>query len=244
MTVHQFSTPTSLVQTLTTELAQLSQNNRPVHIALSGGSTPKAWFKFLASSAQKNGIEWANVNVWWVDERFVPHSDSQSNFGEATRLLWDKISMPLENLHPIRFSDDIYAEVSRYSAELAERLNGSDSADSQDLKLDWVLLGVGEDGHTASLFPGQTDYESTAPVIACVHPDSGQPRVSLSAQLIASANRVSFVVTGTSKYEIFKRTGPQSKPDSMLPASKVRSSDGDTDWFIDDGAALGLDIGE
>lgn len=144
-----------VVDSLANELQNYSQQGKPVHISLSGGSTPKMLFKRLASADYANSIQWQNLHFWWGDERCVAPDDAESNFGEANTLLFSQITIPPENIHRIRGEDNPELEAQRFAQEMSSLVpcqNGTPV-------FDWILLGVGPDGHTASLFPGATDYQ-------------------------------------------------------------------------------------
>jgi len=235
MSLYVFAQTSALLNALSDELEKLSEEKREIHIALSGGSTPKHWFEYLAASCYRERIAWEHLHFWWGDERCVPSESPDSNFGEAHRLLFDKIDLATEHVHPMYQSDPDH-DLKNYTNRLRDRLplvNGQP-------QFDWVMLGVGEDGHTASLFPGQFDMETSAPVICVAHPENGQLRLSLSAKVIANARRVSFLVTGPRKSGILAQVLAPGAQDCSLPAAQVRSSEGITDWFVDQAAAADI----
>ena len=137
----------ALVAHIAATFAAYSREGRPVHIALSGGSTPKALCQALAAAPWRDKIAWHNLHLWWGDERCVPPADPESNYGEAARALLDHVPVPPENIHRMRGEDDPAAERARYAADLAAHL--------PDGRLDWTILGIGE-----------TRLTLTAPLIA------------------------------------------------------------------------------
>lgn len=224
-----FPTAQHAVEKIAREFVLYSQLNRPVHISLSGGSTPKLLFKTLASAPFNTKVRWKNLHFWWGDDRMVSPSDPESNYGEVQKLLFDHIRIPAENIHRIRGEEPAEQELKRFEAEL--------SAVISDGVFDWIILGMGGDGHTASLFPHQTDFDDERLAIIAKHPESGQIRISKTAKLIERAKRITYLVTGSAKAEILKQI--QTTPAEQLPypAARIRATNGVTEWYLDKDAA-------
>lgn len=217
------------VEKIAEELKQYSLAGRPVHISLSGGSTPKLLFKTLATAPYNQAIQWKNLHFWWGDDRMVVPSDPESNYGEVQKLLFDHIEIPTENIHRIRGEAPVEQELSRFQNELAEVVpNG---------EFDWIILGMGADGHTASLFPHQTNFDDENLAVIAKHPETGQVRISKTAKLLEQAKRITYLVTGGAKAEILKEI--QSTPAENLPypAAKIKAKNGVTEWYLDKEAA-------
>ncbi|MCW9699032.1 MULTISPECIES: 6-phosphogluconolactonase [unclassified Avibacterium] len=217
------------VEKIAEELKQYSLAGRPVHISLSGGSTPKLLFKTLATAPYNQAIQWQNLHFWWGDDRMVAPSDPESNYGEVQKLLFDHIAIPAENIHRIRGEAPVEQELSRFQNELAEVVpNG---------EFDWIILGMGADGHTASLFPHQTNFDDESLAVIAKHPETGQVRISKTAKLLEQAKRITYLVTGGAKAEILKEI--QSTPAENLPypAAKIKAKNGVTEWYLDKEAA-------
>jgi len=140
-----FPTAQHAVEKIAQEFVIYSQVNHPVHISLSGGSTPKLLFKTLAQAPYADAINWKNLHFWWGDDRMVSPTDPESNYGEVQKLLFDHINIPAENIHRIRGENEPHLELKRFQEEV--------SAVISDGVFDWIILGMGADGHTASLFP-------------------------------------------------------------------------------------------
>ncbi|AEH34827.1 6-phosphogluconolactonase [Vibrio anguillarum] len=228
-----FQTPEQVVETLANEMQRYSEQGQPVHISLSGGSTPKMLFKLLASEPYAQAIAWQNLHFWWGDERCVAPDDAESNFGEANTLLFSQVNIPPQNIHRIRGEDDPQTEAKRFADEMAKvipSVNGTPV-------FDWILLGVGADGHTASLFPNVTDYEDENLSLVATHPESGQLRVSKTAKVLEAAKRISYLVLGSGKAEIVHEIHTTKAEDLPYPAAKVKSTTGETEWFLDSDAA-------
>lgn len=224
-----FENAQSAVEKIAEELKQYSLEGRPVHISLSGGSTPKLLFKTLAAAPYNQAIQWKNLHFWWGDDRMVDPSDPESNYGEVQKLLFDHIAIPAENIHRIRGEAPVEQEFVRFQKELAEVVpNG---------EFDWIILGMGADGHTASLFPHQTNFDDENLAVIAKHPETGQVRISKTAKLLEQAKRITYLVTGAAKAEILKEI--QSTPAENLPypAAKIKAKNGVTEWYLDKEAA-------
>ena len=211
----------ALVAAIAATFAAYSREGRPVHIALSGGSTPKALYQALAAAPWRDKIAWHNLHLWWGDERCVPPADPESNYGEAARYLLDHVPVPPENIHRMRGEADANSERARYAADLAAHL--------PDGRFDWTILGIGEDGHTASLFPGATDYTTSATVDVASHPTSGQTRLTLTAPLIARSKHISYLAVGAGKAAILRAIAEGGD----YPAARIRAENGNTEYHLD-----------
>jgi len=218
----------ALVATIAATFAAYSREGRPVHIALSGGSTPKALYQALATPPWRDKIAWHNLHLWWGDERCVPPASPESNYGEAARYLLDHVPVPAENIHRMRGEAEPTAERARYAADIATHIS--------DSRYDWIILGIGDDGHTASLFPGATDYASGENVVIAHHPQSGQTRLTLTAPLIMRGKRLSYLATGSGKAAILS----QIAAGADYPAARIRATDGTTEYYLDRAAAAQL----
>ncbi len=224
-----FETAQQAVEKIVQEFKAYSEKGTPVHISLSGGSTPKLLFKTLAQAPYANEIQWQNLHFWWGDDRMVPPTDEQSNYGEVQKLLFDHINIPAENIHRIRGEENVETELARFSQEL--------TACVPDLAFDWIILGMGNDGHTASLFPHQTNFDDPNVAVIAKHPESGQIRISKTAKLIEKAKRITYLVTGAAKAEILKEIEETPAESLPYPAAKIQAQNGVTEWYLDKDAA-------
>jgi 6-phosphogluconolactonase len=234
--IHVFENQQALVRAVGRQFlkyaAQAEEQQESVHTALSGGNTPKALFEHLARRGQQ--VDWQNFHFYWVDERCVPPEHEESNFGMANKLFFSKIKIPAGNLHRIRGESDPETEVIRYSKEIEQHIEKI----SGWPVFDWILLGLGEDGHTASLFPDD-DHALGAQSI-CVpakHPHSGQNRISLTLPVINSARHISFMVSGAEKAEIVERVIRSNHQNPDLPATRVKPVESIMEWYLDTRAA-------
>ncbi|MGX1926763.1 6-phosphogluconolactonase [Vibrio sp. NH-7] len=228
-----FQTAEQVVESLANDMKTYSELDRPVHISLSGGSTPKMLFKLLATEEYATSIQWQNLHFWWGDERCVAPDDAESNYGEANALLFSQVNLPAENIHRIRGEDEPKAEAERFAKEMAEVI----PTENGTPVFDWILLGVGADGHTASLFPGQTDYQDANLSVLASHPESGQIRVSKTAKVLEAAKRISYLVLGAGKVDIVNEIHTTPANELPYPAAKIQSKTGETEWYLDSDAA-------
>jgi 6-phosphogluconolactonase len=199
----------------------------PFRMALSGGSTPRALYARLASRE----IAWRRLEFFWGDERFVPHDDPRSNYAMAREALLDRIPVEPEQIHPIPTDGDPAGAARRYEATLKQAY-GSDRIGAPSL-FDLVLLGLGSDGHTASLFPGDPVLQEREHWVAPAAMQSPEPRITLTYPVFESSRAVLFFVTGAEKAEAVKRV---LAGDGDLPAARLKPQ-GQTVWFLDRAAA-------
>ncbi|NAY90618.1 6-phosphogluconolactonase [Muricauda sp. JGD-17] len=217
--------------------AERTKGDKPFHVALSGGSTPKIVFDVLADKFS-DGIDWNNIHFYWGDERCVPPSDDESNYKMTVEHLFLKIDVPQANIHRILGENDPEGEAMRYANLLEINLDRVEGVPQFDL----VILGMGDDGHTASIFPHQIElWNSNDHCVVATHPQSGQKRVSINGKVINMAKEVAFLVTGKSKAEKVKTIVEKATGYETFPASLVNPSSGNLFWFLDEDAALDLD---
>ncbi len=206
-------------------------------VALAGGSTPRATYRKLAEADFEHplhGNMWKATKVFWGDERCVPPDHEASNYRLARETLLDHIPVPPENVHRIRGEEGPVRAADLYGEVLDEAFpNGAAP------RLDLVILGLGEDGHTASLFPGSTALvEPVSCVVAARAPVPPHDRVTLTLPVLNNARRVLFLVSGASKADAFGRV---TRRRERLPAGLVRPDGGAAVTWIADQAALGED---
>lgn len=206
--------------------------------ALAGGSTPRDLYATLAAPARRGRIDWTRVHVFWGDERCVPPDDPASNYRMARETLLAHVPVPPAQIHRMRGEDDPVGAAAEYEAQLKGVLGAQ--ADGAPGALDLVLLGLGTDGHTASIFPGgQAGRESSRWVIAeLVDPAHGW-RLTLTPPVIDAASLVVFLVAGQDKAAVVAdvRDGPVVFDE--LPAQRFAFG-GQTVWMLDDEAATQL----
>jgi len=216
----------------------VNQQKENYCLAISGGSTPIIFFKRLAEEPFKSEIEWNRVHFFWCDERCVPPDNSESNFGMTKTDLFDKIKIPSENIHRIKGESDPKEETFRYVNEIEDLVPKGKNSLPQ---FDWVMLGMGEDGHTASLFPNKEllfTYSNIAGIAQ--HPQTGQNRISLTFDVLNNAKRITFVVTGKKKAKILAEILKGQPSSKIYPSAQIKPIDGTIDWLVDKEAAFYL----
>ncbi|HSQ41761.1 MAG TPA: 6-phosphogluconolactonase [Fibrobacteraceae bacterium] len=224
-------------QWLKSEMDETLQQQEFFHMAIPGGNTPAALFRYLASS-EGDSIAWDRIHFWWTDERLVPITDSRSNYRMAAEALLSPRNIPATHIHRIQTELEPRRAAVLFAIELEDTLcRRFTSIPFFDL----VLLGVGTDGHVASLFPG-SDVEEPHPWSVLARKD-GLSRVSLPYEVIGASSRLTFLVTGASKKAIVQRVfHPQTAEDKDLPASILCRRRPDQVWFLDAAAGAFVEV--
>lgn len=216
-----------------TELLLRSKDQ--VDIALSGGSTPSPFFKALVD--MKPDLDWNRTRFYWVDERCVPPGHPESNFGAAYREFLQPLAIPDTSWFRIRGENDPVKEAERYSELIRDQV----SPDRDFPVFDIIFLGMGTDGHTASIFPNQIELWNVEQLCTVgTHPESGQKRVTFTGQLINAARKVVFLVAGKEKSQVAGDVIRRSGQWKDYPASLVAPSRGELEWYMDRDAAGSL----
>jgi 6-phosphogluconolactonase len=198
-------------------------------IAFSGGSTPELFFTLLADRFS-DAIPWKHVHLFWSDERCVPPDDPQSNFGMTWRTLLSRIEIPARNIHRIRGENDPEKEALRYSDEVSQFTVSSHGFPEFDI----IMLGLGEDGHTASVFPGNQELLHSDKICeVAFHPVTLQKRITLTPKVINNASSVYFLVTGEKKKVIVERLFKKNPLSLNYPAAHIVPEHGSLIWYID-----------
>jgi 6-phosphogluconolactonase len=203
-----------------------------VRVSLSGGSTPKALYTLLASEAFRDRFPWERVAWYWGDERFVPHDHPDSNYRMTREAMLAKAPVPPENIHPVPADGTPEDAALRYE-RILQAAYGADMLDPARPLFDITLLGLGADGHTASLLPGEAVLQERQRWVAAVSHGRPEVRITMTYPVIESSRRVAFLVAGEEKAAIFRaiRAGR-----SQVPAARVRPV-GELIWFADRAAA-------
>jgi 6-phosphogluconolactonase len=206
-------------------------------VALAGGSTPRRIYEILAGDGPGRDIEWPMVHVFFGDERCVPPDHADSNYRMALEALLSRVAIPAENVHRMIGEGDAVANARLYEDELRTFFGD----DAEWPALDLVMLGMGDDGHTASLFPGTAALEERgAWVVANWVEKFDTFRITLTAPAINHAARVLFTVTGAGKAERLAEVVEGPRDPSRLPSQLIEPRSGTLDWFIDEAAAARL----
>jgi 6-phosphogluconolactonase len=201
------------------------------HVALSGGNTPRAGYELLAQPPLRDEISWQNVHIYFGDERCVPPTDDRSNYAMAKHAFLDAVGIPKANVHRIVGEIDPGHAANEY-ASLLRAVFGSLP------HLDLVLLGIGPDGHTASLFPGSSPVIDDDALVRAVYAQSQEMwRVTITPKVINSARTVAFAVEGTDKAKILPTIYRGPIDTVKYPAQIVAPNPGQLIWLVDDSAA-------
>lgn len=235
LNINIYETPEKLAEELADQMMNWIGNHpEPVfHLAVSGGKTPELLFKALSEKYTESAL-WNKVHFWWVDERMVPPDDPESNFGMVNRILFRQIPIPGENIHRIKGENNPSTEALDYSHQIQHQLTIQDGWPIFSL----ILLGMGEDGHTASIFPDQMHLlESDKICEVASHPQSGQKRLTFTAQTINHALKVCFLITGSNKAERLMEILTNHENAKLLPASHIHPLNNDLNWYLDEEAA-------
>lgn len=206
-------------------------------VAVSGGSSPIRLYTLLGSDMFGHQVDWRRLHFFWVDERFVPHSHKDSNYSLLYDHLLSKISIPQENLHPVR--TDLSSPQDAASNYEEEIKNFFRLAEGSLPSFDLILLGIGEDGHTASLFPADEVLKETKRLaVSVIDLKHVHHRISLTLPIIKGAKTVVFIVSGKNKAKVVRKV--LIEKDNSLPASLVNPEQGNLIFLIDKEAALYL----
>jgi len=202
-------------------------------VALSGGTTPRRFYSLIGSPLYREEVDWSRVHLFWVDERCVPEEDEASNFKLVFDTLLSVVPIPRENIHPMRAGEGPDQGAGEYEKEMKKFFGESGSP-----VFDLVLLGVGEDGHTASLFPGSDLIQERSRLVAPVY--LGEPkkdRITLTLPVLNQARHILFLVAGHSKAEVVRAILGKEGHQEGYPAGLVHPVRGQVTWLIDEEAA-------
>lgn len=232
-----FSSPFELAEKFAEELVEMirksAKQKSSFTIALSGGSTPELLYRLL-SEKYVESVPWECVHFFWGDERCVSPDNSESNFGTANGSFLSKIKIPSVNIHRIRGEADPVREALRYSEEISRFTEKRGEIPLFDL----ILLGLGEDGHTASIFPGHIDlFNSVNLCEVAVQPATSQKRITVTGKVINNADALTFLVSGKKKAEVVEKLFKKDPIALNYPVSYVVPVHGSISWFIDNDAA-------
>ena len=210
-------------------VALLAGRSGPLSLALSGGTTPQRYYRLLAAEPYRSRLPWQQIHVFVVDERHVSPDHADSNYRMMREALLERVPIPPSHLHPMATDGGPEDCATRYRGVLRDYFG------DQPQRLDLVLLGMGADGHTASLFPGHP-LETTESVVAVKNSPKPPPtRLTLTLPLLSQARQVWFLVTGADKAAALNRVLSEGV-DGELPAGRVRPADGKLVWLVDQAA--------
>ena len=230
-TTHIFKNNEAVAEAFADFLQKEIEKAEKINIALSGGSTPKVLFDILARK-YADKIDWKKVHFYWGDERCVPPTDDESNYKLTNEKLFEHINIPSVNIHRILGENDPVEEAKRYGTLIEWNLFLKDGLPIFDL----IILGMGSDGHTASIFPHQIKLLNAAETCAvAIHPESGQRRITITGNVINAAKQIHFLVTGSSKTSVIKEIFSKKGKYKTYPAAAIEKAE----WWMDEGASAG-----
>ncbi len=211
------------------------KNQEYFTLVLSGGETPKLLFKKLASDEFRNRINWKRIHIFWGDERVVPFSDERNNARMAFEILIDHIDIPVTQVHIIRTDIEPNFAVDEYRKLLHTFF------DHTSQSFDLVLLGMGDDGHTLSLFPDSPIIQENEHWVNAVFSKKQEMyRITLMPLLVNRAARIAFMVDGEKKAKVLQNVLEGEYVPAKLPAQIIKPEGGELHWFLDEAAAKGL----
>lgn len=236
--INIFETPAEVAKTFADDFKETIEKNisekGKCNISLSGGSTPKLLFDILAKEYSTK-IDWSNVKFFWGDERCVPPHDDESNYGMTKKHLLDFITIPSENIFRVKGEDEPEKEAARYSELIKTKIEiGINKFPAFDL----MILGMGDDGHTASIFPNNIEVWNSKNICEVAeHPISKQKRITVTGGVINNSKKIVFLITGINKADVLKKIINKEKDYLIYPASLVNPVYGELYFYIDKNAA-------
>lgn len=207
------------------------------HVALAGGSTPQQLYRLLASDAFRKQVPWQQTHVYFGDERCVPADHQDSNYLMAATALFDQVPLPAQNIHRIRAELDNHDQAAAdYQATLIQHLPTNTH---QQPSFDLILLGMGDDGHTASLFPATDILTEQSKLVAAVYVEKLQRwRISLTLPTLEQAQHRLFMVAGSGKAAMIAQVLEPAIGETLLPVQMIQAP---SEWHLDRSAAAKLD---
>jgi 6-phosphogluconolactonase len=214
---------------------KIAAEGRPVHVAFSGGSTPRLLFQTLAAEPFAGLIPWAAIHFFWTDERNVPPGHADSNYSVARELLLARVPVPPANIHRIPTGDGTAIEAADlYQRTLQEFLPRQDGLP----RFDCIFLGLGANAHTASLFPRRPTLQERQRFVVADHVDEVNSwRVTLTAPVLNNAAQIIFLVTGEGKAAAVHQVIEGSRDPEAIPAQLIAPAHGSLTWVLDSAAA-------
>jgi len=208
-------------------------------IALSGGETPKKLYELLATPQWRNRIDWTKVHAFWGDERVVMPDDPKSNYKMANDALLSKVPIPAANVHRVKTEiKDVQTVANDYEAEIYRVLGGQPPAPP---RFDFVLLGMGDNAHTASLFPHSEAVRPSDHIVMALYvPEVSNYRITFTAPLINQADKIVFLISGAKKASVLREVLYGPRDPERLPSQLIQPSQGALYWLIDEAAAVQL----
>lgn len=225
----------AIAQWICKDVQRVLQSQKQYTWALSGGSTPKSLYQLLSTDKYKNEIDWSRMQIFWGDERYVPFSDDRNNAKSAFDLMLNKVPIPQENIHVMRTDIPVAQSIAAYEALMKNFF--PEPGKSFDLS----LLGIGNDGHTLSLFPGSELIEQHgASVAEGYNVEQKTIRITLMPHIVNDSSAIIFMVEGKEKSEVLNEIINGQYNPKRLPAQIIKPVNGNLHWFLDQEAASKL----
>ncbi|HWV31114.1 MAG TPA: 6-phosphogluconolactonase [Dyadobacter sp.] len=222
----------SLAEWINKYIQQVLAKQDRFTFVLSGGSTPKALYALLAESPYKESIPWEKLHFFWGDERAVPFEDSRNNAKMCYDELLDKVPVKAENIHIMRTDITPEESAAEYEKIVKTYFEGRETT------FDFVLLGMGDDGHTLSLFPGtEVIHEQNVLATSFFLQAQDMYRITLTAPVVNNAACVAFLAAGAGKAEVLKQVLKGEKNVELYPSQIIQPVKGQLHWFVDEAAA-------
>ena len=225
----------NLAQWICDLIAETLKNQEFFSLVLSGGETPKLLYQKLVSAKYCSQINWNRLNIFWGDERVVPYTDERNNAKMAYDILLDHVGIPAEQIHKMRTDIEISFAVEEYRKLLHTFF------DSTAYSFDLVLLGMGDDGHTLSLFPGSHIIDENLQWVNSVYNEKQEMyRITLMPLIVNKAANIAFMVDGTKKASVLQEVLEGKYMPKKLPSQLIKPAQGNLHWFLDEDAAKDL----
>jgi len=236
MAIYIYKTVPNLIKALADVVVTMAQNaislNGEFNIALSGGNSPKKLYEMLASPDYNQQIAWSKVNFFFGDERYVPDDDPENNSNMVRAALFAPLNIEESNIFSVDTSLSPDEAAKHYAARIAAHFKGKESA------FDLILLGLGDNSHTASLFPNTTVlHDPSASVQALFLPEQNVYRITMTAPMINQARHIAFLVYGQSKAEAVHHVLEDGYDPDKYPAQLIKREGGNVGWYLDNDAA-------
>ncbi len=244
--IRQLADPKDLFRAAAEQVCRIGQLSLDTtgrfSIVLSGGSTPRGLYELLAQSPYRSQLDWKKVEFFWGDERAVPPDHPQSNFRMAREALLDKLNVPPEHVHRIRAEDpDLDKAAADYEEEVENVLGRVPGVGRRAPHFNLFLLGVGQDGHTALLFPHTAALTETERwVVAHDVAKLSTKRITMTPPLINKAHFITFLVAGSHKADVLAAVLQGPRDSQRYPAQLIHPLTGEVTWFVDRAASASL----
>jgi 6-phosphogluconolactonase len=239
MKINVFNNEDEVLNGLANYIVDIAESSIANHgqfsVALSGGNSPKKLYELLASPSYKDKVEWNKVHFFFGDERYVPHTDPQSNYLMAKKALLEPLDLSYKQIFPIDTSLSPEEAAKKYTTDINYYFAGT------DVRFDLVLLGLGDNSHTASLFPHTPVlHDKTVAAKEVFLEDQQVFRITMTAPLINQAHHIAFLVYGEGKAVAVHHVIEDKKDIENYPAQLINSQSADLQWFLDKEAASQL----